>query len=197
MNIHLNTPKKNDKFILMKKSNGLDYSLNLEDIIYINDYYIEEKYINLTKISFIEKLNEEKLFIILQEKPEISKKYLWGKIIEKDEKNKIIKIMDSKKEILTIGKYNDKIKLGQYFIFSNYTNIDKIIEFEEDKKDSSPYYSSQDLYFSQKIILNLYSVIQFYFIDFINSDNNLYKEVAIENQTYEIKYSKNGCYFTA
>ena len=50
----------------MKKSDDLDNSLNLEDIIYINDYYIEEKYINLTNISFIEKLNEEKLFIILQ-----------------------------------------------------------------------------------------------------------------------------------
>ena len=59
--------------------------------------------------------------------------------------------MDSKKEIVTIGKYNDKIKLGQYFIFSNYTNIDKIIEFEEDKKDSSIYLSKQD-FFSSKIV---------------------------------------------
>ena len=186
---------KNDKFILKKKTDFLDYSLNLADIIYINDYYIEEENINLTQISFIEKLNDEKLFIILQEKPEISKNYLWGNIIEKDEKNKKIKIMDSKKDILTIGKYNDKIKLGQYFIFSNYTNKDKIIEFEEDKKNSFTYYSSQDLYFSNKIILNLYSVIQFYFIDFTNNDNNYYNEVEIENKAYEIKYSKMDVIF--
>ena len=65
----------------------------MKDIIYINNYYLEQNNIKLTQISIIEKLSDEKLFILLQEKEKISKDYLWGKIIEKDEKNKIIRIM--------------------------------------------------------------------------------------------------------
>ena len=181
--------KKNESFTLVKKSDDLEYTLELKDIIYINDYYIEENKINLTKISFIEKLTDEKLFVLLQEKEEISKKYLWGKIVEKDEKNQVIYIMDNNKQLLKIGSYNEKIKLGQYFIFSNYTKKDNIIELKENKKDSFIYYSSQDLYFSKKIRLNLYSVIQIYFIDFINKQN-YYKEVAIAKKPYEIISSK-------
>ena len=181
--------KKNESFTLLKKSDDLEYTLELKDIIYINDYYIEEDKINLTKISFIEKLTDEKLFVVLQEKEEISKKYLWGKIVEKDEKNQVINIMDNNKQLLKIGSYNEKIKLGQYFIFSNYTKKDNIIELNENHEDSFTYYSSQELYFSKKIRLNLYSVIQFYFIDF-NNNKNCYKQVAIAKKSYEIISSK-------
>ena len=91
--------KKKELFTLVKKYEFLDYSLNLKEIIYISDYYLEEKNIKLTQISLIEKLSEEKLFILLQEKEEISKNYFWGKIIEKDKKSKIIRIMNNNKNI--------------------------------------------------------------------------------------------------
>ena len=179
--------KKKETFILSKEYEFLNYSLKIKDIIYINDYYLEGEEIKLTEISLIEKLSEEKLFILLQEKEEIGNNYLWGKIIEKDQNNKIIRIMDHNKRVLTIKKYNNDIKLGQYFIFSNFSIENNIITLKEDQDDSFYYYSSEELFFSNKIILNLYSVIQFLFIDFIGN-NNYYKKISIDTNIHrEIK----------
>ena len=174
--------KKKVQFSLSKNYNYLDYSLNKKDIIFISYYYLEDNNIKLTKMSLIEKLSEEKLFILLQEKEKIFRDYLWGKIIEKDEKNKIIRIMDKNKGLLTLEKYNDNIKLGQYFIFSNYIIDNNILKLKEDKDDSFYYYSSQELYFSNKIRLNLYSVIQFHFIDFSKDNENYYKQISIDKK---------------
>ena len=64
-----------------------------KNIIYINNYEEEnlssKKFITLTNLSFIEAIDDENLFILLENQKYISNKYLWGKIIEKDEKNKI------------------------------------------------------------------------------------------------------------
>ena len=181
--------KKKELFILDKKCEFLDYSLKSKDIIYINNYYVEDKNIKLTQISLIEKLSEEKLFILLQEKEEISNNYLWGKIIEKDEKNKKIRIMDKNTRLFTIENYNKGVKLGQFFIFSNYSIDGNIITLKEEKDDSFYYYSSQELYFSNKINLNFYSVIQFYFIDF-NNNQNYYKKISVDKVITEIKSNK-------
>ena len=139
--------KKKLSYFLVKKYEFLDYSLELKDIIYITDYYIDGKNIKLTQISLIEKLSEEKLFILLQEKEEISNNYLWGKIIEKDKKNKIIRMMTNNKELFTFEKYNNDLKLGQYFIFSNYSIDNNIIKLKEDNDDSFYYYSGEELFF--------------------------------------------------
>ncbi len=177
--------KKKESFILEKKYQFLDYSLKLKDIIYINNYYLEQNNIKLTQISIIEKLSDEKLFILLQEKEKISKDYLWGKIIEKDEKNKIIRIMDKNRNLLTMEKYNNDNKLGQYFIFSNYIIENNIVKLKDDKDDSFYYYSNEELYFSNKIKLNFYSVIQLYFIDFNSDTQNYYKKISIEDKNVE------------
>lgn len=182
--------KKKVPFILEKTYQFLDFSLNMKDIIYISDYYLEENNIKLTQISLIEKLSEEKLFILLQEKERIFRDYLWGKIIEKDEKNKVIRIMDKNKDLLTMEKYNDNIKLGQYFIFSNFVIDNNMIKLKEDKDDSFYYYSGEELYFSTKIRLNLYSVIQFHIVDFNNDIENYYKEISIDKKNIT-KINKN------
>ena len=161
---------KNGLYIFQKKCEFLDYTLKLKDIIYINDYYIENNRIKLTPISLIEKLSEEKLFILLQEKKEIFQHYLWGKIIENDRKNEIIRIMDKDTNLLTLGKYDNDVKLGQYFIFSNYKIDENIIKLGDNKDNS--YYSNQELYFSNKLALNFYTVIQFIFIDFKGPNRN-------------------------
>ena len=182
--------KKNKTYVLEKKCDFLDYNLKVKDIIYIKDFYFEENKIKLSQISLIEKLSEEKLFILLEKNKELSEGYLWGKIIEKDKKNKIIRIMNNNKNILTIENYNNNIKLGQYFIFSKYIMHNDTIKLEEDQYDSFCYYSSEELYYSNKIDLNLFSAIQFYFIDF-NNDNNYYKKISVENRYYiEIKKEK-------
>ena len=109
------------------------------------DYYIEKNQIKLTQISLIEKLSEERLFILLQVNQEISNNYLWGKIIDKNEKNEIIRVMDKYKNLLTIEKYNNNIKLGQYFIFTDFITSNNKIILKED--DSFCYYSSKNYIF--------------------------------------------------
>ena len=183
--------KKKQIYILLKKCEFLDYSLKLKDIIYISDYYIEDKSIKLSHISLIEKLSDEKLFILLEEKKQISQNYLWGKIIEKDRKNKIIRIMDKDTKLLTLEKYDDDLKLGQYFIFSDYIIDNNIIKLKDNKDDSSYYYSNQELYFSKKIQLNLYTVIQFIFIDFKGQNEDYYKEISIDNNSYSTEIKSN------
>ena len=181
--------KKKEFYTLEKKYEFLDYSLNKKDIIYINDYYVEGKNIKLTQLSLIVILSEEKLLVLLQEKTEIGNNYLWGKIIEKDEQNKIIRIMTSNTKILTFEKYNNNIKLGQYAIFSKFKIESNYIKLEDDIDDYS-FFSSEELYFSNKIQLNLFSIIQFYFIDF-NNDKNYYNKISIGNSnSTEIKCSK-------
>ena len=183
--------KKKELYTLLKKCEFLEYSLNLKDIIYISDYYLKEKNIKLTQISLIEKLSEEKIFILLQEKEEISKNYFWGKIIEKDQKNKIIRIMNKNKNIFQLEKYKNEVRLGQYFIFSYFNINNDKISLKEDSDDSYYYYSNEELYFSNRIRLNLYSVIQFYFIDFNNDNQNYYKKISInKNIPMEIKTNK-------
>ena len=182
--------KKKLSYFLVKKYEFLDYSLELKDIIYITDYYIDGKNIKLTQISLIEKLSEEKLFILLQEKEEISNNYLWGKIIEKDTKNKIIRMMTNNKELFTFEKYNNDLKLGQYFIFSNYSIDNNIIKLKEYNDNSFYYYSGEELYFSNKLKMNLFSIIRVYFIDFINEKKNYYKEISIDNKN-PIKIKSN------
>ena len=191
--------KKKEVYTLLSKCEFLDYSLNVKDIIYINDYYLDNKCIKLTPISLIEKLSEEKLFILLQEKKEIFKHYLWGKIIEMDKKNKIIRVMDKETKLLTLEKYDNDIKLGQYFIFSDYIIDENIIKLKQSNDDSFYYYSSQELYFSKKLTLNFYTVIQFIFIDFKGANENYYNEISIDNSSFtkkiksqklEIVYSK-------
>ena len=56
-------------------------------------------------------------------------------------------------------KYNNDNKLGQYFIFSNYIIENNIVKLKDDKDDSFYYYSNEELYFSNKIKLNFYSLI--------------------------------------
>ena len=97
--------------------------LKEKDFLYINDYYLEtenngEKII-LSKLSFVEKLSNEKLFTLLENKEKLSEKYLWGKIISIDEKNKekIISVLDRKKRILKIENYTNGMELGKYFLF--------------------------------------------------------------------------------
>ena len=133
--------------------------MNNKGIILINDYYLEnDKLIKLSPISIIEKLTDEKLFILLENNQEISNKYLWVKILAIDTINKIVIIMNQNRNILKINNIKNDIKLGQFCLFSNY-----IINIETNvislNKDSFCYFSSQEIYFSKKIELNSYSVI--------------------------------------
>ena len=165
---------ENNEFYLINKKycNNYENNFNSKNIIYINNYEEEylpsKKFITLTKLSFIEEMDEENLFILLENQKNISNKYLWGKIIEKDEKNKKIKFMDSQQRILKFKKYSKNVELGQYCLFSNYIIKNDIIELNE---NSYSYYSKQNLYFSNKINFNKFTALQFYFPDFKENEN--------------------------
>ena len=187
--------ENNELYFINKSIDIPESDLKAKNIIYINNYdedlSFSKKIIKLTKWSFIEVISGEHLFILLENQKEISDKFLWGKIIEKDEKNEIIKVMDGDKNILKFQKYMKNVELGQYFLFSNYIIKNNIIELND---NSFSYFSEQDLYFSNKINLNLFSVLQFHSIDFKENDNifNVIKlegnieEYLIENNQLEI-----------
>ena len=97
--------------------------------------------------------------------------------------------MDKDTNLLTLGKYDNDVKLGQYFIFSNYKIDENIIKLGDNKDDS--YYSNHELYFSNKLALNFYTVIQFIFIDFKGPNRNYYNEISIENTSFTNKINNN------
>ena len=181
--------ENNKTFILSKDNTLFDIILDKNDIILINDFKFEDIKIILSKISLVEKLTEEKLFFILENFNEIGDKFLWGKLIEIDEKEKNYIIMDKNKDILTMQNLkNNDIKLGQFFLISGYI-IDKEKNLVFVNEDSFSYFSSQELYFSDKIYLNKFSVIQFYFLDY-NYNNNIFNLIQIKDEKKEIKSNK-------
>ena len=168
---------KNNRTFTLPKNNALfDQILNDKDILLINDYTSEQEQsnINLSLISIVEKLTDEKLFYILENDKRIKNNiYLWGKVLEVSKDNKNVIIMNNNKQILKfINHNNNDIKIGQFFLFSDY-NIDNENNITLNK-DSFYYFSSQEVYFSDRIKLNLYSVIEFYFLDYKNKDNNIF-----------------------
>ena len=181
--------ENNKMFILLKDNTLFDLILDKNDIILINDFKFEDIKNILSKISIIEKLTDEKLFFILENFNEIGDKFLWGKFIEINEKEKNYIIMDKNKNILTFQNLkNNDIKLGQFFLISGYI-IDKEKNLVFVNDDSFSYFSSQELYFSDKINLNAFSVIQFYFLDY-NKSNNIFNLIQIKDKKKEIKSNK-------
>ena len=180
--------ENNELYTICKSSNILVYNFRPKDFIYINNFYFEKnnsRSIEFSQITLIEKMTDETLFILLEKHKEINNLYLWGKIIEKDEINKIIRIMDKDKNLYKLEDYKDEICLGQYFIFSNYNIDNNIIKLN---KNSFSYFSSQDLYFSKKILLNNFSVIHFFFRDF-KANENIYNIIQIDGN-YDLNIIK-------
>ena len=185
--------ENNKIFTLPKNNEKFDKILNTKDILLINDYISEQEQeqinINLSLISIVEKLTDENLFYILENDKRIKNSiYLWGKVLEVSKDNKNAIIMNNNKEILKfINNNNIDIKIGQFFLFSNY-----IIDKENNitlNKGSFYYFSSQEVYFSDRIQLNLYSVIQFYFLDFKDKDN-IFNVIKIGENSKEIQNNK-------
>ena len=183
--------ENNELYFINKTIDIHESNLKAKNIIYINNYDEEftfsKKIIKLTKLCFIEIMNGENLFILLENQKEISDKFLWGKIIEKDEKNEMIKVMDGNKRILKFQKYMENAELGQYFLFSNYIIKNNIIELND---NSFSYFSEQELYFSNKIKLNQFSALQFHFIDFKENDN-IFNVIQIQGNIEENPIENN------
>ena len=184
-NYKLKCLENNEIYFINKKNDIIEYNLNTKNIIYINNYeeeiFLSNKFIRPTMLSFIEIMDEENLFILLENQEEISNKYLWGKIVEKDEKNQIEKILDSQKRILTFKTYSENVELGQYFLFSNYILMNDMIEL---KDNSFSFFSSQNLYFSNKINFNKFSALQFHFPDY-NEEKNIFNVIHIDGNSEE------------
>lgn len=174
--------ENNELYAMCKRTNILEYNFKPKDFIYINNFYFEKnnsRSIEFSQITLIEKMTDENLFIFLEKHREINNPYLWGKIIEKDEINKKIRIMDKDKNIYKLEDYKDEMCLGQYFIFSNYNIDNNKIKLN---KNSFSYFSTQELYFSKKILLNNFSVIHFFFSDF-KANENIYNIIQIDGNS--------------
>ena len=235
--------ENNTTLKLKKKEINFDSAFKKKDIIYIVNYFLDKINIKLTAISLIEKLTEEKLFILLEkllkEKKISYKLMFFGKIIDidrnkgniillgydknlfqKKEKKRIkldkLKLEKFKEEnSIEIKKLNESnnynkieeereeneeikvLGLGQFVILTDYyikTNK-KENEFPEliEEEKSFIFFSEQNLYFSDKIQLNKFSVIQIYFNDF--EDNNFYNKIEINMDKKEENIIKSKMNF--
>ena len=72
----------NEKYILSKSFSVFNDTLKKNDIIYIYKYYLNNFDIILIAFSLVVKLNEENLFILLENNEEFKKGAFLGKIIE-------------------------------------------------------------------------------------------------------------------
>ena len=185
---------------LMKKHEFFEFSFNTNDMIYICNYYEFKKisdnnyYIGLTLISLLTKLTEEDLFVLLENNINIimQNKYLIGKVFETSYRKKetVIVLLDENKKLfkLITENYND-IKLCQLCLITNYNILSKEDEIPiiKETQTSFTYFTSQNIYFSDKIKLNKFSIIQFHFLDFnTKENNNLYNAIKINEQITNI-----------
>ena len=203
----------NEIFTLSKTSNYLN-SAKTNEIIYIFNFYHDNNTIKLKKISFIEKLTEENLIVILENNKNFMNKSLFlGKIVEicidgiivlNDEK-KLYKLIKKKKvnknkvktytnEELKNFEIFDKLKNNEF----NLGNIFLITNFEEKKNENNIlslivtkntffYLFNEIIYFSNKIKLNNLSVIQFHFLDY--KEQNYYNEIEVKGINKLINYN--------
>ena len=172
---------------------SLENSLNIfqkNDILFINHFDIIQNKIELTPFSLIEKLSDEKLFLLIQNNHDLKSKYFYGKIVEINDYLKIIYIINNKKKLFTMNISNYEVKIGQFCLISNY----EIIENKENKKypfinllkNSFIYFSNQNIYFIDDIYLNYSSIIQFHFLDF-KKEENKYNKIQILDKIKDIK----------
>ena len=162
------------------------------EIIFINEFYINENKIEISPFSFIEKLSDENLFLLIQNNIILKTKYFYGKIVDIDEYQKIIYILNYQKKIFIIKNKNYEVKLGQLCLISNYkieNKGDKEYPFINLLEDSFIYFSNQNIYFSEKISLNYSSIIQFYFLDY-KDEKNKYNKIEILNIIKDINGDK-------
>ena len=173
---------------------SLENSLNIfqkNEIIFINHFDVIENKIELTSFSLIEKLSDEKLFLLIQNNHDLKSKYFYGKIVEIDDYLKKIYLINHKKKLFIMNISNYEVKLGQFCLISNY----EIIE-NKDKNNKYPfinllknsfiYFSNQNIYFADDIYLNYSSIIQFSFLDF-KKEENKYNKIQILNIIKDIK----------
>ena len=193
--------KEEDNYTLKCLNDCKNYYLkyddifNLNEFILINNYYYNEEEIKLIDLSFIHKLDEKQLFYVLQ-KNSISNNIMVCKIIDIDYNYKgNILLCDRFKNLYKMNNYkndlhfiNKEIKLCELIIISNYNLESKNIHL---KDNSFVYLSNQNIYYSDNIILNNYSVIQFNFLDF--KQENEYDKIEINGIEKEIK--ENEMYF--
>ena len=207
--------KKNGlNYVLKCINNCQNYQINIQekelyekDFIVINNYYCENNVIKLNKLSFIHKINdEEKLFKLFEKTCTYENRIKLCKIIEINN-NGDIYLCDRFKNLYNLRKFNscsnnniknvgknknniqndNKICLGQICIISNCKIISNDIILD---KDSFIYFSNQNLHFSDKLLVNHYSVIQFYILDFNDIvSKNEYNKIEING--FETIIDKN------
>ena len=167
----------NEKYRLLKKPQFLEYSFNKNDLIFIFNYYENKDYIDLTLITLVEKLTEENLFFLLEKNYNNQNKYFIGKVVEiiNYNNNSGIILLNENKQLFELIRKDHENKLGQICFITNYEvskPINKLPIIKE-TYESFSYFSSQNIYFSNKIKLNMFSVIQLHFLDF-NSVKKIY-----------------------
>ena len=192
--------KKNMNYSLKSINDLQIYNLNYNDILEYNftliiNFYNDKKEIKLTDLSFVIHLNEEELFYVLQNN-NISNNIFQFKIIDIDYKGNYL-LCDKYKKLYKIERNiinnNNKIeindKLCKLVLISNFTLIkNDDINIIKLNNNSFIYFSSQNIYFSNKLSLNYLSVIYLNFIDFKN--NNYYNKIEILGNEKKIKKSE-------
>lgn len=164
-----------------------DNSTKVNEFLYIQYYTKTEKKIIIHKFTFIEVLNEEKLFqlgLCID-----CKDITVYKIIDIENDNYIL--IDLYEKLYKLNKNSKSIK-DKEFDFCKFVLITKPkitvkdeFNFMELSDSSFIYLSSQYLHFSKKILLNTLSVFKFSFIDY-NEKGNLFDKICSKYFSNEI-----------
>ena len=169
-----------------KISNNLIDSSKKDNFFLITNYVLNNNEILFENITFIQKLNEEKLF---QNFYRYNDKMSLFKVIDIEDSYYIC--VDSNKNLYKIEKNKElEIKLCQLLIVNYKLNEDSktfINNIKLDKK-SIIKVSEQEIFFSNLISINQFSVIYIKFLDY--KKNNLFDKIIIDEKELQINHDE-------
>ena len=218
--IELLCPINLEKYIVYLKyiSDGTP-DLKIKDILYINNYLLENNNIICNNLTTVKKATDYEIFHKLQIKldnksnltkqlakeikpikcdKEIQIKCLFAKVILKDIKKKQVKIMDIFNRIIDLSY--DKFKyldLFDIFFITNckiYKSKNDIFSYNLKSSNDSIIHFSKKLFFDKRITINNISILDVYFPDF-QKNGNFYNKINIMNYDMEINNNHHIYYF--
>ena len=199
--------EKKDKFYILFSLKDLKiYKISIEtiNIFSMNEFMLILNYniskdneIILNNITIVDKLNEEKLFAFYFMPQIFGRNLSLFKVVDINDKFFIVVNQNQKIFKIIKDEYlkNLDIKICQLLLVLNsYKLIDdlktdlKIILLEN---DSIIHMSQQEIYFSQSILINFFTVINIHFLDY--NESNYYDKIIIENTEFNIDEKEKYC----
>ena len=191
-----------------------------KDIIYFKNYLLASNNIICNNLTTVKKATDYEIFNILQLKldnkdnsinklikeikpiqcdKEIEIKCLFAKVILKDIKKKLIKIIDIYDKIIDLSydvfKYLDLFDILFITNCKIYKSKNDIFSYSLQLSNDSIIHYSKKLFFDKRILINNFTILDIYFPDF-KKNGNFYNKINIMNHDMEINNNHQIYYFS-